>query len=1415
MQRSLRPALALFSLVVAAHTATAQLDDPRSRVGPDPTRTLQQARKDLAKAPEPSANLAASAQPVAQLLQAAAAVGDFAAADSLASRIDGWIGDWQRGGPRSGDLATAATLRTAQFYYLLERGHALAAEGVLLDLLQRYQIAGTDTLGRAQAELLRAYLYLETGRYADGSTALSSATRLLEQLEPGFSPVGKRLDRLTTDRYTALAKAEVVRGGLLARRGQHDEARSALASFATGDWGKLLGGNHPLVVAAWALLAENDDLAEAPAAAKSYKAALKALRGYYGPKDPTYYLHQVRYVAWQARHDLTRQFQTPAYQADLLRLETYTDRLHKQARKAKAEAAPYSTAPFFAAQARLYHTIGNPDMAARRNQELLAVLQASATPHDHRAWAALRANYATIDLANRRFTNARLYADAFLAWVTAHQGPRSNEYAYAKILQARLELADFKLDSAVAHAQAAVAVDSASANLEPTHVYYLNDLATFGEVLLGASRFERAGQVFGHVAAGQATRFGEASYPWVTTRTQQARVALRMGQFAHADTTLTRTLNYARALPGTNAPLTATVLELLAQANQGLGRFDQAQQYYLEAMRLRRRRVGDDPSTQATSIVGLATLYRDQGRYSDAIRILTEAVTLLELSGRVDKTYLEALATLASIQAETGDLASAEQTARKNRDLVLKTGGKTVLEYGQSLLLLADIVSGLGRYAEAKTYLDEALQSYTQYYGATNLSTAKVYAALSLNQFYLGNPDQALQLITRALGITEAALGTSHLEYAQLQAQLAQLYISLRDYPNAEATLAQVKATQATALGTKHPDYWRTEGQFAALYKLTGRYKESQKAYTGLLAAWERLLGKNHPEYAFYLSDYADLLFVRGDNRGARTVYFEANALLLDQVARYFPALSDQEKAEFWNRISGKLERYYTFVLENGFADPRITAEAYNLRLRTKALLLTASTAIRNEILRSSDPELKELFGQWQARREYLAKLYTLSKEELKTTGASVEDLEAEVNELEKQLSLRSNVFARGLEATPPTWEAVRGRLKSDEAALELIRVRAGAQNPNDSIVYCALIVSPQSPKGPVIVTLPEGNLLERRYLLNYSRAIWNRQDESTSYAKFWEPLEQPLAGKRTVYFSADGVYNKLSLAALKTPGGGFLADRTSIRFVSNTKDLLQERKRSYLDGRTALLVGNPTFNQTTQPGDFVIPPLDGTAREIAQISGLLSADGWNTTVLTQAQANETLVKEATSPKLLHIATHGFFYPVTEGESSASILGIEASQAAQNPLLRSGLFLAQAGDILSREGQAPSPADTTTGPPAPTENGIVTAFEVMNLNLSETELVVLSACETGLGEIRNGEGVYGLQRAFAVAGAKAVIMSLWRVNDQVTERMISRFYQYWIRNKDDIQGAFQQAQQDVRKDFPEAYYWGAFVLVGV
>ena len=247
------------------------------------------------------------------------------------------------------------------------------------------------------------------------------------------------------------------------------------------------------------------------------------------------------------------------------------------------------------------------------------------------------------------------------------------------------------------------------------------------------------------------------------------------------------------------------------------------------------------------------------------------------------------------------------------------------------------------------------------------------------------------------------------------------------------------------------------------------------------------------------------------------------------------------------------------------------------------------------------------------------------------------------------------------------------------------------------------------------------------------------------------------------------------------------------MQYVSSTRDLLNKQKT--FSGKQAVLVADPYYpdSEVASSKDVQrsfnfgsVVSLPGTKKEVEYISKLMTEKGWQVQLEEEKNANKANVLNA-SPQLLHVAAHGFF--LTNEEEERSFL--------ENPLFRSGLLLTGAGSSDAKTNNA----------------GVLTAYEVMNMSLEHTELVVLSACETALGDVQNGEGVYGLQRAFIVAGAETLIMSLWKVDDAATQKLMSLFYSYWLSGMDKHK-ALQEAQIEMQKEYSSPYYWGAFIMIG-
>jgi CHAT domain-containing protein len=356
------------------------------------------------------------------------------------------------------------------------------------------------------------------------------------------------------------------------------------------------------------------------------------------------------------------------------------------------------------------------------------------------------------------------------------------------------------------------------------------------------------------------------------------------------------------------------------------------------------------------------------------------------------------------------------------------------------------------------------------------------------------------------------------------------------------------------------------------------------------------------------------------------------------------------------------------------------------------------------------------------------------------------------------------------------------------------------------------------------MLVLKNGAELERKMLAYYRMCMNLKKEDKTSYNVYWKPIQDALdslnpKGFSKIYFSPDGVYNQVNLTTLKNPETGkYLLETNNIHLLGSSRDLIEfgEDKPipvSTLKKQKAYLFGSPSYGleetgdtdgtrsanlsylQEAIGSNVTWAALPATKVEVENINKMLTSKRIADSVFVGEKASEEQVKALRSPAILHIATHGYFVKEYSGKIETT-KDYMIKEALKDPFQRCGLAFAGCSD-----------------PKPNAEDGILTAAEAMNLHLDETELVVLSACETGLGDIVNGEGVYGLQRAFQQAGAKTIVMSLWKVSDEATQLLMDSFYKYLLKGKPKRE-AFALAQKELRKQFPHPYYWGAFVVVG-
>lgn len=726
----------------------------------------------------------------------------------------------------------------------------------------------------------------------------------------------------------------------------------------------------------------------------------------------------------------------------------------------------------------------------------------------------------------------------------------------------------------------------------------------------------------------------------------------------------------------------------------------------------------------------------------------------------------------------------------------------------------------LGNYGAAEKLYNQLIKESHE---SSPLYTTFLENLASIYQLTL-RYQEASELLEKAKVINEKELGAFHPDFAITLQNLGALYRKTDELEKAKQCYEQALAIDKRVFGTEHLSYANKLSNLGVVYQELDQLEEAERLLEEALAIRERKLGKLHPDYAFSVYNLAVLKQRRGKLTEAAPLFSTASTIYLKQIKEVFPSLSEQEKTAFYNRIKPAINAYQDFAIEYAAQNPSIIGELYTFRLATKALLLTSTAKLRQTILNSNNPGLIGKYQRWNTTKEELAKLYALSLDELKDKQNLVAQLEQEANSLEKELSLQSEAFSDQVVLKEPTWLDIRSQLKDGEAAIEMLRMKLNIKQ--DSIIYALMVITPQS-LNPALVVLKDGKLLEGKEFKAYINSIKFRVNNDRSFNTYWKPLESELAQAHTVYLSADGIYNKINLSTLHNPSSGkFLLEEIRIRMLSNTKELLQQKKPKPLE-KAATLVGFPNYKYSDtgnaidyqaiaeavaqeSKDDFGltrggIAPLPGTKTEVENIGRYLTEENWQVSTLLQNEALEDNLKKLDNPPVLHIATHGFFIENQDTESDW-VYSTEIKDSKNNPLLRSGLLLAGAEASIAETLQNRHHETTR-------EDGVLTAFEAMNLRLDNTELVVLSACETGSGEVSNGEGVYGLQRSFMVAGAQNLLMSLWKVNDQATQALMSKFYKNWLINPDKHQ-ALQAAQLELMKEYQEPYFWGAFILIG-
>lgn len=930
------------------------------------------------------------------------------------------------------------------------------------------------------------------------------------------------------------------------------------------------------------------------------------------------------------------------------------------------------------------------------------------------------------------------------------------------------------------------------------NAYYYYRVSALASIYERNERYSEALKYYNEAAAGLAEVDGPESSSAITQQINSIQTRYMMHDYKRAAEAGEQLLSVIRRNYTENSDMFVTLAAIVAQSYEQANDQLNAEKRFLSAVNISRAINGERSPTTALQLSRLGRFYDRRNRLDEARRTLEEAVSIMKESDyRTAIAIVPYLGYLGNVLQELDQNKDAEALYTEAFSIARMDSSNNLSNYVEAGQELSRFYSKVGRFKEAETLirrltaLIEQAEGKGYYYAQTRHDLAYMY-------YRLGRYEEAEQEALDMLAILEETVGLDHWLVLRLHNYLGIIYDDQSEFEKARKEFVFcIEASKRKKLLTEID-----QASLATYFSNIGRIELCLGNYEDA--------GKHLDECDRIRKQYK---IIEGQSNSAATMstrasYYQAinkwdkaevtwatlNKQLLDFSNDNFYFMTDEEKAQFWKSYNGYFHIFQAFAARRAKQNPAVVADMYNVQLATKAILLSASNKIRKRILSSRDTSMVNMYYQWTRKREQLAQLYSSTSNDPKQRLA-IDSLEIAARLLEKEMNISAEDLSKDRGGEAITWKNVQSTLAPDEAAVEIIRFKHYDRYWRDSVIYAAMIVTTETKQYPRFVVLNDGKLLEGRYLKYYRNSIAARIPDTISYRQYWGPLQDVLKGKSRVYLSLDGVYNQINLNTLMDPEGGFLVDDKNLTILSNTKDLLaiKSRRARRISLSSATLFGFPTYflgQPGLKPGGDTravdqtnIAPLLGTKEEIDKVGSILQSHKVRAQIFTNESASERAIKQVQHPRVLHIATHGFF---VEGED--------------NPLLRAGLLLAGAANFIQDHSRVDE------------ENGILTAYEAANLDLDNTDLVVLSACETGKGEVQNGEGVYGLQRAFQSAGAQTIVMSLWKVDDAATQQLMTSFYSNWMSGMSKAE-ALKNAQISLKKQFSHPYYWGAFVML--
>lgn len=841
----------------------------------------------------------------------------------------------------------------------------------------------------------------------------------------------------------------------------------------------------------------------------------------------------------------------------------------------------------------------------------------------------------------------------------------------------------------------------------------------------------------------------------------------------------------------------------------------------------------------------LGTVYRESGRLHLAEKTLLKAIkvkeTVPDLSA-IDVVFLaKTYYLLSDVYAQLGDYPRMEKAKSQECWWLLQESRETEIHYFWRRNNLGTSYMDLGDMEKAAQYYKEAVDGKKLLLGPKDPDVAMSLLNLGNVLCILDRHEEADKYLLEAYSIYALDSLKYALDQGWVLNNLGLTSIVLGNFSQARSYTQRALQKKAQTIGTDNPDWNGTFINLMVIDIKEGNYEIAERALLDRLSYYKQHLPEFKKAKTECLSTLTDMYAKQQQVMKAKTCLEE----LLDDDKTTVENISQfnipSSISTYLQKTGKTIDRYLSLPFISSLTDTSFTNKCYNLALYYKGYLLGAMEAHRKSMQNAAG------FADLTDAIRYIE--YQLNEQYAKSPvdRDRVERLEAEKKTAESNfaLSLPSQIpFQQNV-----TWKHVHAALDKGEAAIEFLKFNLNKTGSTDSFMYVALLLRPENDSPQYIPLFEEKEILNLfKHQTGFGRddthhlygEIHSNGTDPNFYTLIWSPLKKWLDGVRVIYYSPGGLLHKINLNALENASGKLISDEYEMVLLGSTREIVipdPAHDNSYecvLLGAINYEIEPDTIQETREiENESIVSAISdfssdisladpalrggvwnfipGTKEEIESIYDIIRTKGIQANILEGANASEVNFKlmsshtgGSKSPWIIHLSTHGYFFPDPKVSHTASHSNSEpVYKIADHPMIRSGLILA-GGNYAWKNGHPYKPG---------MEDGILTAYEISQMDLSNTELVVLSACETGLGDIKGNEGVFGLQRAFKIAGVKNLIMSLWKVPDAATAELMIKFYSNWLEKKMTIREALHGAQKEMREEGWEVYDWAGFVLV--